>query len=266
MGKRPKIGLALGSGAARGLAHIGVLKVLSREGIPIDYLAGSSMGSIIAVFYANKMDLNMMEKFFVHLKRKHWLDLSVPGLGFVIGDKIKEMVRLLTHRKEIQELFVPTAIVATDLRCGEPVIFRDGPISDAVRASISVPGIFEPVIINGRVLVDGGVIDRVPASVAKGMGADIVVGVDVLPEINKVKISNIFDVILQSLGIMERELLNYRMPTTDIVIQPDCADISPTTFDQAQECIRRGEVATEEKIELIKQRIRDWMGEQHAHI
>lgn len=257
MGQRPSVGLALGSGAARGLAHIGVLKVLHKEGIHIDFLAGSSVGSMIATFYANGMDLHLMEQLSIHLKRKHWLDLTVPGLGFVIGDKIKELVRLLTHQKELQELAIPTAVVATNLRNGQPVIFREGSIAEAVRASISIPGIFEPVVIQDQVLVDGGVIDRVPALVVKEMGADIVIGVDVVPDVNRVKIDTIFDVITQSLGIMERELLNQRIPAAHVMIHPDCADISPVTFTQTRECIKRGEQATYEQLDKIKVKIYD---------
>lgn len=265
MSRRPTIGLALGSGAARGLAHIGVLKVLQREKIPIDYLAGSSMGSIISVLFASGMNLELLEKICcLHLKRKQWLDFTVPGLGFVIGDRAKEIIRLLTHSKELQDLAIPTAVVATDLRMGEPVVFRQGPIGDAVRASMSIPGIFEPVKWKGRILVDGGVIDRVPCSIVREMGADLVIGVDVLPEINKVEIRNIFDVITQSLSIMERELLNQRMPMCDVFIRPDCADISPTTFHRVEECISRGMVATEKKIDQLKRLIAEWAGESHA--
>ena len=129
---RPKVGLALGSGAARGLAHIGVLKVLQQEGIPVDLLAGSSMGSLVAVLYANRLDLEMVEKLAIHLKRKHW-DFKMPGLGFVTGERIKELVRLLTHGKQLEELSIPTAVVATDLVKGERVVFTSGPIDFAVR-------------------------------------------------------------------------------------------------------------------------------------
>lgn len=259
--KRPKIGLALGSGAARGIAHIGVLKVLQEEKIPIDYIAGSSMGSIIGVCYANGLDLNMLEKLFIHLKRKHWIDITVPGLGLIVGEKIKEIIRLLTHRKKLEELSIPTAVVATDLQSGEPVVFRSGSIEDAVRASISIPGIFEPVVINGRMLVDGGVIDRVPIGIVREMGADITIAVDVVPRVSQTQVKNIFDVIMQTLGIMEREILNQRIPAADLLIQPELSDISPSAFMRAKECIHRGEMAAKEQIPQLKKLIANWRSE-----
>src|SRR5690606_1888190 len=135
-------------------------------------------------------------KLFIHIKRKHWLDFTVPGLGLILGEKIKEIIRLLTHRKKLEELSIPTAVVATDLNTGDPVVFRSGSMEDAVRASISIPGIFEPVVIDGRMLVDGGVIDRVPIGIVREMGADITIAVDVVPQVSQVRVKNIFDVIL----------------------------------------------------------------------
>lgn len=256
--KRPKIGLALGSGAARGIAHIGVLKVFQQEKIPIDYIAGSSMGSIIGVCYANGLDLDLLEKLFIHIKRKHWLDFTVPGLGLILGEKIKEIIRLLTHRKKLEELSIPTAVVATDLNTGDPVVFRSGSIEDAVRASISIPGIFEPVVIDGRMLVDGGVIDRVPIGIVREMGADITIAVDVVPQVSQVRVKNIFDVILQTFGIMEREILNQRIPIADLLIHPDLSDISPSAFVRAKECIERGEQAAREQLPQLKELIAKW--------
>ncbi|SEN15600.1 patatin-like phospholipase family protein [Lihuaxuella thermophila] len=258
---RPKIGLALSSGAARGLAHIGVLKVLEQEGIPVDFIAGSSMGSIIGVLYANGLNLDLCEQLAIRLKRKHWLDLTVPRRGFVIGDKVKELIGLLTHHKRLEELRIPTAVIATDLIAGERVVFTSGPIDEAVRASISIPGIFEPVRIGDRLLVDGGVIDRVPISVVREMGADFVIAVDVIPRISRVQVVNIFDVIAQTLGIMERELSNGQIRSADFVIHPDVSDISPTAFTRVEECIRRGEDEARAQVRQLKELIQNWQGE-----
>lgn len=252
---RPKVGLALGSGAARGLAHIGVLKVFQQEGIPVDMIAGSSMGSLVAVLYANQLDLEMLEQLAIHLKRKHWLDFKVPGLGFISGNRIKELVHLLTHGKQLEELAIPTAVIATDLLKGERVVFTTGPIDHAVRASISIPGIFEPVLDEGRVLVDGGVIDRVPVSVVRDLGADLVIAVDVAPHGTDTKVEGIFDVILQTISLMEREIMNNQLLLADVLIHPDVTAISPTAFSQAQECIRLGEEAARSQIQQIKELI-----------
>lgn len=258
---RPKIGLALGSGGARGFAHFGVLKVLKEEGISFDCVAGSSMGSIVAVLVANGLDLEMCIQLALSLKRHTWLDFTVPKRGFVVGDKIRELIRLLTHQKRLEELQIPTAIVATDLLTGERVVFREGPADLAVRASISIPGIFEPVEWENRLLVDGGVIDRVPISVVREMGADIVIAVDVIPRVHHAKIENIFDVIAQSLVIMEREITQQRMIMPDFLFHPDVSDISPTAFTQLEECIRRGEEEARTHIRQLKGLIQNWQGE-----
>lgn len=260
--KRPKVGLALGSGAARGLAHFGVLKVFQQEGIPIDYIAGSSMGSLIGVLFANDLDLEMCEKLAVRLKRKHWLDLTVPKHGFIIGDKVKELVRLLTHQKQIEELSIPTAIVATDLVKGERVIFRSGPVDEAVRASIAIPGVFEPVFRGDQILVDGGVIDRVPIHVVREMGADIVVAVDVIAQYSEVQVESIFDVITYSLHIMEREILSSQILTADVLLCPQMSDISPTAFHRVEESIQRGEDEARKHIHKIKELIEKESGKE----
>ena len=258
----PKIGLALSSGGARGFAHLGVLKVLKQEGIQIDCVAGSSMGSIIAVLLANGLDLDMCEKLACSLKRKHWLDFTVPRKGFVTGRKVKELIRLLAHHKTLEELEIPTAIVATDLVKGEPVVFTEGPVDQAVRASISIPGIFEPVIMGDRVLVDGGVMDRLPVSAVKSLGADFVIAVDVIPRAPQAQIRNIFDIITQTLVIMEKEITGQKRSTADFLIHPDVGDIQVTSFSRVEECIKRGEEEARARIDKLKERINNWQGEK----
>ncbi|RAL26472.1 patatin-like phospholipase family protein [Thermoflavimicrobium daqui] len=253
---RPKIGLALGSGSARGLAHIGVLKVLKQAGVPIDFVAGSSMGGFIGVLFANGIDPEMMENLAIHLKRKHLLDLTVPGFGFISGDKIKDLIYLLTHRKNLEQLKIPTAVVATDLLTGEKVVFKSGSVADAVRASISIPGVFTPVINERQILVDGGVVDRVPISTVREMGADIVIAVDVLPQINQpARIKNIVDVIMQSLEIMERRIFDQQLLSADVLIQPDVSEISPASFNRVEECVQKGEEAAKAELEKIRKLI-----------
>jgi NTE family protein len=256
---RPKIGLALGSGGARGLAHIGVLKTLHKHQIPVDFIAGSSMGSFIGAIYANDQDLTMLEKLATRLKRKHWLDLTVPKLGFIAGDKVKELIRLLTHGKNIEQLPIPLCIVATDLEKGERFIFREGPIATAVRASISIPGIFVPEKINGRYYIDGGVIDRVPITVVKEMGADFIIAVDVAtPSQREMEVHTIFDVIARTIDIMEDELLRYRLPNADVIIRPAVGHIHTIAFDEVQDCIDEGERVTELLMDHIKEKINAW--------
>ncbi|MBA4602415.1 patatin-like phospholipase family protein [Thermoactinomyces mirandus] len=264
MGK-PRIGLALSSGGARGFAHLGVLKVFKEEGIPVDCIAGSSMGSIIAVLYANDLDLEMCEQVACSLKRKHWLDFTVPKKGFVVGKKVEELIRLFAHNKNLEELNIPTAIVATDLVKGEPVVFTEGPAEQAVRASISIPGIFEPVEMGDKVLVDGGVIDRLPVSTVRKLGADLVIGVDVIPRNPMSKIENIFDVITQTLTIMEKEITSQILTMADFLIHPDVGDIQVSSFSRAEECIRRGEEEARAHMGKLKELIQNWQGENSSN-
>lgn len=260
--RKPKVGLALGSGGARGLAHIGVLKALEAHGIEVDMLAGSSMGSLIAAVYANGIEPHMMEKLALNLKRKHWLDLTVPGMGFVAGEKIKQLIRLLTHGKRIEELSKELAVVATDIETGERVVFREGPVDQAVRASISIPGIFVPERVGDRLLVDGGVIDRVPITVIRDMGADLVIAVDVAQFDTPMKVTTIFDVIAQTIDVMEREILRHQILAADLVIRPDVGHYSSIAYTGVEEIIALGERAGLDSVERIKELIADWEAKQ----
>ena len=218
---RPKIGLALGSGGARGFAHLGVIKVLVENNIPIDYIAGSSMGSLVACFYGAGIDIESLYKLSTAFKRKYYLDFTVPKMGFIAGKRVKELIRIFTKGKNLEELMIPVSVVATDLLSGEKVVFKEGPIDDAVRASISIPGIFVPEKVNGRLLIDGGVVDRIPVSVVKEMGADIVIAVDVSRVKTDTEITSIYDVIMQSLDIMQMELVENRQIASDVMIRPN---------------------------------------------
>ncbi len=257
---KPKIGLALGSGGARGLSHIGVLKVFQEHNIPIHCIAGSSMGSFIGALYANNNDINMIEKFMVNMKRKHWLDLSVSKAGLVAGEKAKELIRILTHGKNIEDLQIPLAVVATDIEKGERVVFREGPIDQAVRASISIPGIFVPERVNGRILVDGGVIDRVPIHVTKEMGADIVIGVDVGSNHTNLKVESIVDVISQTIDIMGKQIFQNQVLMADYLLRPDVGHVSTIAFSNFKEVIDLGYEKANESIEEIKDFINNWEG------
>ncbi|GAX90411.1 patatin-like phospholipase family protein [Effusibacillus lacus] len=259
----PKIGLALGAGGARGLAHIGVLQVLNEAGIPVDAIAGSSMGALIGAFYVSGMETRYMEMLAKNLKRKHFTDFTVPKLGFVTGNKITEMIRLLTKDMAIEDAAIPFAVVATDVEKGERVVFRKGPIYRAVRSSISIPGVFVPYLYENRVLVDGGVIDRVPVSVCRELDVDLVIAVDVGLYNKELPVKNIFDVFFQSIEIMEREILKTRILDADIVIRPDVGHISTTAFVNVDECIEEGRVAARKVLDHIWQTIEEWKGE-HA--
>ncbi|WNS77062.1 patatin-like phospholipase family protein [Bacillus sp. DTU_2020_1000418_1_SI_GHA_SEK_038] len=256
--KRPKIGLALGSGGARGFAHLGAIKVLKDEGIPIDLIAGSSMGAMVGCFYGAGLDINRLYKLATAFKRKYYLDFTVPKMGFIAGKRVKELIRIFTHGKHLEQLVLPVKVVATDLMTGEKVIFEKGPIADAVRASISIPGIFVPEKLNGRLLVDGGVVDRVPVSVVKEMGADIVIAIDVSHVKTNAEITSIYDVIMQSLDILQMELVTHREIVSDFMIKPRVEMYSSRAFTNIEEIIRIGEEETRKHIKEIKEVINQW--------
>ncbi|MFZ5943790.1 MAG: patatin-like phospholipase family protein [Bacillota bacterium] len=248
-----KIGLALGAGGAKGLAHIGVLQVLEREGIPLDIITGSSMGAAIGSFYAAGADLEVMAKLAGQLDNSYLIDLAIPKLGLIKGRKAHALIRLMTHNKNFSQMKVPLGIVATDLQSGQRVVFQEGNVADAVRASIAVPGVVEPFCLEGKMLVDGAVTDRVPAKLAKEMGADIVIAVD-LQYFTKEnpKINNIYDVIIHSIELLEKRVSNYYADYASIVIKPKVCDYSWTDFADAPQLIKIGQQACEEVIEDIR--------------
>ncbi|SHH28437.1 NTE family protein [Caloranaerobacter azorensis DSM 13643] len=250
--EKRKIGLALGSGAARGLAHIGVLKAFEENGIEVDIVSGSSAGALIGAIYCCGVKPKMIENIALNIDRKLWIDLTVPKRGFVKGKKVEELVKLLTGNRNIEDLNKKLFIVATDLKTSSEYIFTEGPIYRAVRASISIPGIFEPVKHGDMILVDGGVIDRVPATVVRDMGADIVIAVDVGFSGEPGRINHVFDVILQSIDVMSRQISTNKIISADIVIEPDVSHIKSSRFDKVEECVIKGYEAAMEKMEEIK--------------
>ncbi|MCT8139042.1 patatin-like phospholipase family protein [Anaerobacillus sp. CMMVII] len=254
----PKIGLALGSGGARGFAHIGVIKVLEEANIPIHYIAGSSMGALVGAFYGVGYTPEQMIKMAIHFQRKYYLDFTVPKMGFILGEKVKQLIRILTKNKKIEDLTPVLTIVATDLLKGEKVVFKEGDISTAVRASISIPGIFVPEKVGDTLLVDGAVIDRVPVSEVKKMDADIVIAVDVSYFEVEPQINSIFDVIMQSMDIMEREMIRHREIESDIMIKPIINHHSSTAFKSIEKIIQQGEDAAQEKLPEIQLLLKNW--------
>lgn len=254
----PKIGLALGSGGARGFAHVGVIKVLKEANIPIHCIAGSSMGALVGAFYGAGYTPEQMAKMALHFQRKYYLDFTVPKMGFFTGDKIKQLISILTKGKNIEDLNLGLRIVATDLLKGEKVVFNEGDISTAVRASISIPGIFVPEEVNGRLLVDGAVIDRVPVSEVIKMNADIVIAVDVSHFEIEPQINSIFDVIMQSMYIMEREMIRFREIESDIMIKPMINHYSSTAFKNIDKIIQHGEDAAREILPALQLLLENW--------
>lgn len=245
MDKRPKIGLALGAGAARGIAHLGVLRTLEKYKLPVDFIAGSSMGALVGALYACGIDVNFLIKFANELRTKSWVDLCMPRTGLISGKKVETMLQMLTRNRTFDQLKIPFAAVTTDIERGEAVVIKEGNVAAAVRASISIPVIFKPVRMDGRLLVDGGVVDRVPVSVVREMGADMVIAVDANRYAEFQPVVNIVDVMFQTLDIMERKILSAMVLDTEILIRPKVGHISPAHFHRVDELVQAGEEAAE---------------------
>ena len=248
---RPKIGLALGSGAAKGFAHIGVLKALEENNIQIDIISGCSAGALIGGLYCSGINAYGLEKLATSIKTKDWVDLTIPKRGVIKGNKIEDMIKELTNDKNIEDLDKEFISVATNLRDSKKHLFTKGSLYQAIRSSISVPGIFEPVEIDSMLLVDGAVLDRVPVSVLKKEDLDFIIAVNLgftdLDEEN----TNIFDIIIQSVELLTDQAMKPKELDAELVIQPNLRCIGPTRFDLAGKSIAIGYDATMERISDI---------------
>jgi NTE family protein len=255
---RPKIGLALGSGGARGFSHLGVIKILEQNQIPIHYIAGSSMGALVGTLYGAGQSIEHLYQLAKFFRRKYFLDLTVPKMGFILGNKIQEYIRIFTLGKKLEDFPIPVAIIACELNTGEKTIFQKGDPAIAVRASISIPGIFVPVTIDDRIYVDGGVLDRVPIQTVRAMGADIVIGVDCAHYKPNIEITSIYDVIMQSFDIMQDEIAKNTVMDADILLKPNVSRFSSKAFTNIAEIIEEGEKETINHIHEIKKVIDSW--------
>jgi len=241
--ERPLVGLALGAGAAKGMAHLGILKVLKEEKIPIDIVAGTSIGSIFGALYADNANMDFVYKMATLIKQQQFIDVTLPKTGLIKGEKIEELFRILTKNKEFKELAKPFYVVAVDIQTGEEVVINIGKVADALRASVSIPGIFQPKKIGSRLLVDGAVKNHIPINVLKDHGAEYIIAVDVRfgGRIGvKHQVNSIFDVILLSLEIPYFEHLKKMCESCNVLIQPDLSHISPARFDLVEEATSIG--------------------------
>jgi NTE family protein len=259
--RRKKIGLALSGGAARGLAHVGVIDVLHKEGIPIDMIAGTSSGAVMGAIYAWNQDTDRMKAYALDpswKKMAPMIDPSFPKTGFIKGKKIKKLLStFIGGNIKFIDLKIPLACIATDIDTGEEVVIDHGSVLEALRASISIPGIFTLVKHEGRYLVDGGLTTPLPVNTVKRMGADLIIAVNVTPDVStrteKIqKEPNIFQVLIQSIYIATYSLVRSGVENADIVIEPAVAHIGAGDFQKAEELLTLGEQAARNAIPEIK--------------
>lgn len=259
---KPKIALVLGGGAARGFAHIGVIRALEQEKIPIDMIVGTSVGSLIGAIYASDLNSFELEWTAFSLEKDHLLDFGVLGaltaMGPVRGDKLEEFVRAKVPVANIEGLKVPFAAVATDLNRGTRVVLDRGSVARAVRASSAIPGVFNPVEHQGRLLVDGGVIDNIPIAVAREKGADIVIAVDISENVTNFNVTNVVDVVLQSVSIMASQNAGYKKKDADILIAPAVGNVAMLDFTEKKRCMQAGIDAGRRAMPELKSKIESW--------
>lgn len=239
-----KIGVALGSGAARGLASLGVLQVLVQEQLPIHVVCGTSAGAVVGGLFAAGADLNLLERMVEELDWNDLTSWTLRSRGLVSPAKIHSMLRLLTKEQHFEDLPIRAAAVATNLLTGQEVVLDSGPVAEAVTASLSIPGVFLPMEKDGMLLVDGALVNRVPADVCRRMGADFVIAVDVGWAPLRTRIRNLPDVIMQTIDILSRQAALYQGKDGDVVIEPDLGNITLTQLNRSAEIIELGRQAT----------------------
>jgi NTE family protein len=238
-----KVGLALGSGAARGFAHVGVIKALEAHGIVADIIVGTSAGSFAGALYAGGISGTELERVALQFEETDIVDWSLPMRGILKGDALQNFINQHVGQRRIESLPRKLGIVVTDLHSGEMVVFERGNVGMAVRASSSVPGVFRPVEISGREYVDGGLVSPVPAQAARRMGADVVIAVDISRNPAAQEVNGTFDVLLQSFNIMEKVIAERDLALADVVLRPNVGSRSSTDFRARVGSIQEGEKA-----------------------
>ncbi|TDK24960.1 patatin-like phospholipase family protein [Luteimonas aestuarii] len=238
-----RIGLALGGGAAKGFAHIGVIKMLEANGIQVDVVSGTSAGSVVGAFYASGMDAFRMQERAVALDESSLRDVRLFSGGLVRGQALEDYINTEINRLPIERMRKPFAAVATRLDTGDRVVFVRGNTGQAVRASSSVPGVFEPVRIGERSYVDGGVVSPVPVDAARQLGADLVIAVDISSKAAGNTPTGMAGIVNQSIMIMGQTLGRQELARAEVVIRPQVNDIGPVSFQQRNAAILEGERA-----------------------
>ncbi len=253
--KPPRIGLALGGGAARGFAHIGVIQVLEEAGIHPALVAGTSAGSLVAAMYAAGRSGAELAKVALSMDESALTDWSFPGRGLIRGEALARYAREQAGGRLIEQLPLPLGIVATDLDSGEPVLFQRGDVGAAVRASSAVPAVFMPVKIGTREYVDGGLASPVPVRFARQMGAELVLAVDIstAPEGNPT--GDMMRLLLQTFAIMGRSINHFELRDADVVVRPRLAGVGSADFTARKRAIDAGREAALAMLPQLRQRI-----------
>jgi NTE family protein len=243
--KLPRLALALGGGAARGFAHVGVIQVLEEAGIKPDMVIGTSAGSLVAAIYASGKTGAQMQQIATEMEEAMLTDWTLPifGRGLLRGEALARYVNGIVGNKPIESLALPLGIVATDLQNGDGIVFRRGDTGMAVRASSAVPSLFQPVRIGTREFVDGGLVAPVPVRYARQMGADLVIAVDISNEPRSNTADGAIQVLLQTFSIMGKSISAYELRDADVVVRPALAAVRSADFASRRQSIEAGRAA-----------------------
>ncbi|MRW88379.1 patatin-like phospholipase family protein [Duganella sp. FT80W] len=257
--KKIKIGLALGGGAARGFAHIGVIKALEAQGIYPDIVVGTSAGSVVGALYAAGNTGFQLQKMAMEMDEASISDWALPlfrkSTGVLKGEALQAYVNKAVNNQPMEKLKIPFGAVATDLKDGKPILFQRGNTGMAVRASSAVPGVFQPVVISGHTYVDGGLVAPVPVRFARDMGADFVIAVNISTQADVQATVSSLDVIMQTFSIMGQRINDYELREADIVITPPLGKMASNDFNGRNQAVLAGEQAAAQVMAQIKQKL-----------
>lgn len=258
--KKIKIGLALGGGAARGFAHIGVIKALEAQGIQADIVVGTSAGSVVGALYAAGNNGFALQRVAMDMDESTISDWAIPLFGKVSGvlkgDALQNYVNKAVHNLPIEKLKIPFGAVATDLNSGQPILFQRGNTGQAVRASSSVPSVFQPVKIGNRSYVDGGLVAPVPVRFAREMGADFIIAVNISTQTDAQATLSSLEVLMQTFSIMGQRLNHYELKDADIVITPSLGTMGGGDFNSRNLAILAGEQAAAAVMPQLKAKLK----------
>ena len=265
--KNSSLGLALGGGFARGIVHVGVLKVLEQENIPVQFIAGTSVGALIGAAYCSGVTPAELEEIASKVRFRDLARWTLSRYGFATNLRMNGFLNRILKVKTFEELRMPLAITATDFVTGEGVVFRSGPLAEAVRASCAYPGVFLPVTVNGRLLVDGMLAHSLPTQPARDMGADRVIAVNLKTSWGTAGgPRHIFDVIGQCFSIAQNMNCSSSRQCADLVIEPDVTKYRYDDFERSAELVRIGEEATQAALPEIRKWLQQPLPEQNAKL
>jgi len=251
--KPAKVAVVLGAGASKGFAHVGVLKVLESQKIPIHLIVGTSAGSFVGSLYAYGIDAFQLQTMAMALLKDDVVDWTIPDNGFIRGEKLENYVNKTVRQTPLERLKIPFRAVATNLQTGEETVFATGNTGKAVRASCSIPGVFQPVRIGEKAYVDGGLVSPVAVEAARKVGADVVIAVDISAGVAGAVPQGILDTILQSIDIMYAKIAMAQLKSADVVIRPQVSHIGSSDFEKRNEAILEGEKAATQALPQIRQ-------------